>query len=316
MRLPEQIRAENMIVEDKITALCMLLARLAWPNRLADLRLKFGWKPERISRIVKELLQFIHETWRHLLVFDAERLTPQRLSAFTIAIRERNAPLETCFGFVDGTLREIARPIYGQEAVYNGWKRMHCLKYQAVVTPDGIIIHLFGPVEGSIHDAAVWTQSGLLDILEVHAHDPNGTSLQLYGDSAYGINEHLVTPFGGAHINQDQRDWNKAMSKVRIVVEWCFKEVIQMFPFLDFPRMQRALLSPVGLQYPVAVLLHNAHVCLHHPQIPQYFQSQLAQQDNIQLPEFLYGQDVFELANPPTLEDYFHYDGGYGSEEG
>jgi hypothetical protein len=238
MRLPEQIRAENMIVEDKITALYMLLARLACPNWLADLRLKFGWKPERISRIVKELLQFIHETLGHLLVFDAERLTPQRLSAFTIAIRERNAPLETCFGFVDGTLQEIARPIYGQEAIYNGWKHMHCLKYQAVVMLDGITIHLFGLVEGSIHDAAVWSQSRLLDILEVHTHDPNGTSLQLYGDSAYGINEHLITPFGSAYINQDQQDWNKAMSKVQIIVEWCFKEVIQMFPFLYFSQTQ------------------------------------------------------------------------------
>lgn len=296
MRLPDRIECENQIFETNITALCMLLARLSWPNRLSDLHIKFGWKPERVSRTVNTLLVWIHDRWKHLLVFDAERLTPERLVLFTNSIRQNGAPLETCFGFIDGTLREIARPIYAQEAVYNGWKRKHCLKYQAVVTPDGIIIHLFGPVEGTKHDALVYRESGLSEILENYAHGPDGTNLQLYGDPAYSMNEHLISPYGGAAINEAERNWNKAMSRVRIVVEWCFKEVLQMFTFLDFKRSQKILLSPVGLQYPVAVLLHNAHVCLHRPQISQFFEVEVG--DDLEVPELL---------APPTLEEYFHY---------
>lgn len=166
LKIPDKVQSDNRIFEDKITALCMLLARLAWPNRLSDLNLKFGWKPERVSRTVNTLLRFIYDTWKHLLVFDFQRLTPQKLCSFTRVIQATGAPLETCFGFVDGTLRAIARPIYGQESVYNGWKRYHCLKYQAIVTPDGIIIHLYGPVEGTKHDAAVWQESGISDLLE------------------------------------------------------------------------------------------------------------------------------------------------------
>lgn len=299
LRIPDQVKSDNRIVEDKITALCMLLARLAWPNRLADLHLKFGWKPERVSRTVNFLLRFIYDTWKHLLVFDIQRLSPERLASFTVAVRNCEAPLDTCFGFIDGTLRKVARPIYGQEAIYNGWKRIHCLKYQAIVTPDGIIAHLFGPVEGLNHDAAVLTESCILDILDIHAYGPNGTSLQIYGDPAYGIHEHLIAPFQGAAIPVNEQLWNRAMSRVRIVVEWCFKEILQMFTFLDFARTQQILLSPVGLQYCVVVLLHNAHVCLHHPQIPQY----IAQENNLDFPADVV---IPELAAPPTLEEYFH----------
>lgn len=227
-------------------------------------------------------------------MFDVERLTPERLVTFTIAIQNRGAPLETCFGFIDCTLREIARPIYGQEAVYNGWKRKHCLKYQAVVTPDGIIIHLYGPVEGTKHDALVWNESGLSDILERHAYAPDGTILQIYGDPAYPITEYLLSPFAGAAIGGDEQHWNRTMSKVRIIVEWYFKEVLQMFSYLDFTRSQKILLSPIGIQYPVAVLLHNAHICLHRPQISQYFAR----------PE---DEDIPGLFAPPSLEEYFHY---------
>lgn len=103
----------------------------------------------------------------------------------------------TCFAFVDGTIRKIARPKYGQESLYNGWtrKRCHSLKYQAIVTPDRIIIHFYGPVEGTKHDAAIWQESGMADILERHGHAPDGTGLQIYGDLAYGLNEYMISPF-------------------------------------------------------------------------------------------------------------------------
>jgi hypothetical protein len=94
------------------------------------------------------------------------------------------------------------------------------------------------------------------------------------------------------------------MSKVRIVVEWCFKEVITQFRHLDWPPNQKVLLTSVGLQYPVAVLLHNAHVIFHRPQITQYFAETLEQKGR--LPAALEDvQDIPALLTPPTLEEYF-----------
>ena len=54
--------------------------------------------------------------------------------------------LRNCFGFVDGTVRPISRPDENQRVVYNGHKRVHGLKFQSVVIPNGLIAHLYGPV--------------------------------------------------------------------------------------------------------------------------------------------------------------------------
>jgi len=203
------------------------------------------------------LLRYIFNHWKDLVSFDPERLTPDRLAMYTVAIKEKNAPLESCWGFVDGTVRPIARPVYGQETVYNRWKRMHCLNYQAIIAPNGIIAHLYGPVEGRIHDSTVWHESRVGEILDAYAYAPDGTPLQVYGDPVYGINEHLISPFGGALLTEDQREWNKSMSKVRIVVEWCFKEVLQPFTALDFTRTHKILVSPIGLHVGLAQLIAN-----------------------------------------------------------
>ncbi|PWW76029.1 hypothetical protein C7212DRAFT_195238, partial [Tuber magnatum] len=77
------------------------------------------------------------------------------LAMYNFVIKEKNAPLETCWGFVDRTLKQIAQPIYSQEVVYNGWKRKHCLKYQAIISPDSIMAYLYKSVKSRMYDAAV-----------------------------------------------------------------------------------------------------------------------------------------------------------------
>lgn len=298
LQLPDKIKADNGIVEDRVVAMCMLLARLAYPNRLSDLWFKYGWSPERVSRISSTVQLMIHDRWHHLLQFDSARLTPEKLEQYARAVHAKGAPLDSVWGFIDGTVRAIARPVRHQRAVYNGWKRKHCLKYHAIVTPDGLISHLFGPIDGRRNDSYLLNESGLLNYLERHAYNTNGIPLQLYGDPAYSVNRYLLSPYQGARITREQRAWNKAMSKVRIVVEWAFKEVISLFGFLDFPKNQKHLLQPVGLQFRVAVLLHNAHVILHRPQIAQYFDI-----DRDGGPEDYIEQQLIE---PPSLDSYFH----------
>jgi hypothetical protein len=159
---------------------------------------------------------------------------------------------------------------------------MHCLKYHAILTPDGIVIHIYGPVEGRRHDETVFQQSGVTQLLEKHFWTPDGRPLFIYGDPAYSVSAHVLSPYKGAAVTAEQSIFNSAMSHCREPVEWCFKEVTQQFPFLDFSRNQKILLSPCGLFYLVGMLLVNAHTILHRPQIPQYFQ-----------------------CPPPTLEEYF-----------
>ncbi|RPA89084.1 hypothetical protein L873DRAFT_1894669 [Choiromyces venosus 120613-1] len=298
LQLPNPIRANNRITEDRRTALCMLLARLAYPNHLCDLALKFGWPVERVSHISTATQTIIHDQWEHLLCWDAARLTPDRLVKYAHAIEQKGAPIGTVWGFIDGMIRGIARPTYHQCTCYNGWKRKHCLKYHGIVTPDGLISHLFGPVDGRRNDAFLWQESNLPNILERNAYAPNGTPLQVYGDPAYSINSFILSPYQGARLTNDQKQWNRSMSRLRIVAEWAFKEIVNTFGFLDFVKNQKHLLQPVGVQFRVAVLLHNAHVCLHKPQVTQYL--------NIENVNIVEGLMEDELLEPPLLSEYFH----------
>ena len=68
------------------------------------------------------------------------------LNQYADAISNKGAALENCFGFIDGTVRPISRPVANQRIVYNGHKRVHALKFQSVALPNGLIGHLYGPV--------------------------------------------------------------------------------------------------------------------------------------------------------------------------
>lgn len=169
--------------------------------------------------------------------------------------------------------------------MYNGHKRKHALKYQAVVSPDGIFAYLWGPVNGCQHDKHMLDLSGLMSFLESHMNDANGSPYCLYGDPAYGQSEHLCTPFApgvDGELNEQMKKFNKSMSRCRVTVEWCLKELTSKWAFVDMTRQQKTLLSPVGTQYRVCVLLSNFHSCLNGGnQISQFFGVAPPSLDNI-----------------------------------
>lgn len=64
----------------------------------------------------------------HLLTsLDLTWLDP---ALFSEVIHRKGAPLNQCWGFVDGTARPIARPIRNQRIMFSGHKRVHCIKFQ------------------------------------------------------------------------------------------------------------------------------------------------------------------------------------------
>ncbi|THU76384.1 hypothetical protein K435DRAFT_824585 [Dendrothele bispora CBS 962.96] len=163
----------------------MLLHRLAYPTRLCDVEMQIGWERSRFSRITRATALFLYDRWKHLLRFDPHRLTRHKLADCAFAVQQKGCPLDVIASFIDGTLQDTARPSRNQRILYNGWKRIHCLKYQILITPDGIIIHVFGPIEGRRHDSTAYKESGLVDILDRHFWGPDGQRLFIYGDPAY-----------------------------------------------------------------------------------------------------------------------------------
>ncbi|KAG3140636.1 hypothetical protein PI124_g16714 [Phytophthora idaei] len=76
--------------------------------------------------------------------------------------------------------------------MYNGHKRSHAVKYQSVVTPDGMIVHLFGPAESRAHDLTLLEDSALESTI---SSDRRFRGYLLYGDPAYGQTDAFASPF-------------------------------------------------------------------------------------------------------------------------
>eukprot|EP00795_Rhopilema_esculentum_P015955 gene15955-biopygen5338 len=199
-------------------------------------------------------------------------LSRENLQSFADAIHNKGAALDNCWGFVDGTVRPICRPTRNQRAVYNGHKRVHALKFQSVVAPNGMIANLFGPVEGRRHDSRLLVMSGLLEQLEQHSFSPDGATLCIYGDPAYPHRVHLQRSFARrAALTPDELAFNQSMSHVRINVEWVFGDIINSFKFVDFKKNLKIGLSSVGKFYAVSALLRNALTCLYGNSTAKFF---------------------------------------------
>ena len=102
--------------------------------------------------------------------------SPAYLERYAQAIRKKGSPLTNSFGFIYGTVRQISKPGENQRILYNGHNRVHSLKFQSVALPNGLIVNLYGPVEGRHHDAGMLKDSGLLTTLQREASNSH-TSL-------------------------------------------------------------------------------------------------------------------------------------------
>ena len=86
--------------------------------------------------------------------------------------------------------------------MYSGHKCCHGIKFQSVVTPDGLFAHMYGPVSGNRHDSFLLSNSGLLNKLQEFMPDDAPEDIEavlysLYGDPAY---PQTINIFGGYKI--------------------------------------------------------------------------------------------------------------------
>ncbi|OAD77220.1 hypothetical protein PHYBLDRAFT_165708 [Phycomyces blakesleeanus NRRL 1555(-)] len=176
---------------------------------------------------------------------------------------KKGAPVRSCVGFIDGTFNRIARPRENQEVVYNGHYRGHGLKYQAIVTPDGITSSIIGPETGNHHDMHMYrladTERRLFDAFDFTS--VGRPCYHLYGDSAYANSAVMARPFRITNASEDDTVFNTEMSRVRISVEQEFAHVGSFFAFLKYSQTQRIDQCSVGLYYIIGTFLKNVHIC-------------------------------------------------------
>ena len=199
---------------------CLVLRRLSYPCRLIDLQHMFPRHRTVLSNMFNVGIDFVHARMKsHLTTLNQPFLSAERLEIYANNVAETTDDLTEpmkIWAFIDGTTRRICRPSKDHRIVYNGKDRYHALKFEAVTALDGIIIHLAGPIEGARHDSHMLCESGLLDQL-AGKMEVIRDMYRLYGDPAYSLNNHLITP----HRNAKDREhifFNEILAQVRVAV--------------------------------------------------------------------------------------------------
>jgi hypothetical protein len=257
-------------------ALCIVLQRLSHPNRYKDNLHRFGRSREYQSAVFTDTIYHLVQRYHLVLEWDESRLTPPFLTSLARSVEEHSGGrVRGVFGWVDGTQRPICRPGEHQEVFYSGYKKAHTLKFQAIVTPDGMISHLAGPFEGKLGDWSAWQQSGVVEqIRQVNDGLPAGEGLLVYGDPAYTASYGVMGPFLrrlNRPLTEGEREFNKFMGEMRRSVECGFGKVVNNFSYISYRNGLKIGLTAVGACYMVAVLLTNAHTCFNGSQVSDDF---------------------------------------------
>ena len=123
--------------------------------------------------------------------------------------------------------------------------------------------------------------SNLLQDLEAHAYSTTGEVMSIYGDLAYPLRVQLQAPYRNPN-TPEMQNFNRAMSTVRVSVEWLFGDITNYFRFVDFKKNLKIGMSCVGKTYLVCALFQNSLTCLYGNMTAKYFD-----------------------LDPPTLQEYF-----------
>ena len=272
LHLPEVIVHQHAGRVSRFKGLCLVLYRLAWPNRFTEAVPLFNMKASALSTFFNFIIAMIYRRWKHLLLWDHVRLSSEFLTRCSQVVQDKGALLQETFGFLDGTAVRICRPMVDQEEFYSGYKKYHCIKYQAITTPDGMIIHVGGPFVGRHNDSGMLIRSQIRHYLAAHARSLGGHQLVAYGDEGYGQSDEVQAPFRGNNLTPEQEAQNASMKRPRLAVEWSFGFISNRFGLLNHYQKLRIGKSPVGLYFPVAALFSNLLHCFgRHDTTQSYF---------------------------------------------
>lgn len=286
MGVPRTVRTRNRDKCCRELAFIMLLYKLSWPRRLIDFAEQFGGNGTRAMRIANVLTVFLYERFRvKLETLDRARMTDEYIMHLCTLTHAKTQAVPHVWGFIDATVRECCRPVYFQEAIYNGKDRVHAIKFQTIVSVDGIICHCSGPWSGRRHDSYIYkhTLPNVLHDLPVLNIGNTMVPVAVYADPGYFLTTRVLMPFPDGRECAIHQAFNVTMSRARISVEWGYSRVSRLWKHLNFKDNLKVFKSPIGAQYAVGVLLTNAVTCIDRGnQISQYFRCM-----------------------PPTLEEYF-----------
>lgn len=264
LRLPDSFTCDNGSLCLAWIGFLMTIRKFSFPIRLQCLAKEFMIEFSQVSRYIKIVCRFIFNRFARILLWDERRLTLEQLNKYSSCFSRLGISYSRLFGFIDGKICKICRPVTNQRIYYSGHKRCHCLRFQNVTTPDGFISSFYGPLPGCFNDINILHESGLREILEIKSG-----RYHLYGDAIYASQgPKFITAFTPPE-NKLQEEINTMLNSLRTEVEHSFAVIANQFSDYDFSRLQKVRLSPIIIEMPIMVLLSNCMNTFRPNQISQ-----------------------------------------------
>jgi len=238
----------------------VMLRRLAGLENLYHLSATFDCLPTVISELHKAMLDHVYPYAKRALRLEVWEDELPRLAQ---ELHQQGCLIPTCCGFIVGTIFKIRRPTDGEDAAYNGWKRMHATKYQAVVLANFMIGDYDGPHAGSAGDGNILRRSNVEERLRAMSIRL-GSTISVYGDAAYSLSSVIHRPHRGNRgaLSLSEAAFNEEMSSFRQTVEWMFGKIKQLWPLVGDKTRRSIMMRQTGKEDVIAALLTNFHTCL------------------------------------------------------
>ena len=300
-RLPDRIVHEGSVFNSEEVIL-IALTRFEWPFVWDDMKERFpGRSRDELRRAFYWFLDFMIVNWGYLLVNNmpywkdylphaAEAIRQKLMNLNYPTWRQFHPPAHEPNGFrvalfIDNTMYAFCRPggntregpasprvpLEVQQAWWTGWKKLHGMKWQTCILPNGMDFDIYGPESVRRNDLTTLDLSNIeARLAELQANDP--IKFKICGDSAYFDSDQICRVDG------------RGMSSVRESAEHSYCQGKDLWKYTDYKHVLQLYKQPIAKIIFVTLLLRNAYVTMNASQISEYF-----------------------LMAPPTLADWtFH----------
>lgn len=171
-------------------------------------------------------------------------------------------------GSVDATVQRIQKPSQNQEEYYSGKHKCHCIKVQAFVSPEGLLMNHSKLVKGAVHDFNLFKNSELIEKIKnenIICNRLFNNNCTILADAGYqGISKLIpgsISPFKksrNSELNDDQKAFNKKISHRRIIVENWFSRLKNLWGVMS--NKYRLSLTNYNEIWSICAALTNYHI--------------------------------------------------------
>jgi len=248
--------------------LCILLRVLASPCRLVDLVAEFGRQFGSISRILSDVAYCVAQQAKRFLSGIDVSSVRQNAEDWTNAVENVTGVETGLWGFLDGKFFFTGAPVQSGVAFYT-YKKRYALKFQVLMSADGLAHSVSGPYLGTWHDWRVCLDSGILPALAriaqwgAQANPNDQLTLSVGADSAYSPRAGLMTLKKQLQLDHDPSlvGLNDALQAARTEIEHFFALVTNTWPTLRCQDKMRLLQRSVPSLVWIGVFLTNCCTC-------------------------------------------------------